>query len=198
MAGPEMTAESRAVPEAAARAVGDRLGVDWGVVQPDWWRRALGVELEHGSRLGWRTNVTGDDLEKTGRIALAHLVEFPDYYERLDRLEREADAHWAGRARPSPFRPGADGARAALCRGVLVALLTVATVLLIAILVHYLAVHFAGRSRFGVTPAAVRSAAAPARADAAPPRPPSIPAPAYPWFLDGEGRLCSVNDRDDP
>jgi Protein of unknown function (DUF5661) len=28
----------------------------------------------------------------TGRIALAHMKEFPDYYERLERMEREAEA----------------------------------------------------------------------------------------------------------
>jgi hypothetical protein len=36
------------------------------------------------------TNVTGDDPVFTGKIALAHLKEFPDYYTRLDRMEAEA------------------------------------------------------------------------------------------------------------
>jgi hypothetical protein len=39
--------------------------------------------------------VTGDDPIVTGKIALAHMKEFPDYYERLERLEREADRDWA-------------------------------------------------------------------------------------------------------
>jgi Protein of unknown function (DUF5661) len=38
--------------------------------------------------------VTNDDLTLTGKIAWAHLKEFPDYYSRLDRLEAEAKAFW--------------------------------------------------------------------------------------------------------
>lgn len=39
----------------------------------------LNIELEHGKE-NLNTNVTNDDLEKTAKIALAHLNEFPDYY----------------------------------------------------------------------------------------------------------------------
>jgi hypothetical protein len=52
----------------------------------------LDVELEHGLRSP-KTNVSGDDWNITGKIALAHLKEFPDYYTRLAVLEREAAAH---------------------------------------------------------------------------------------------------------
>jgi hypothetical protein len=47
------------------------------------------VELEHGLQDS-RTNVTDDDPAFTGKIALAHLNEFPDYYTRLERMEEEA------------------------------------------------------------------------------------------------------------
>ena len=47
-------------------------------------------ELEHGTR-DPETNVTDDDLSQTGKIALAHLKEFPDYYSQLAALEAEAD-----------------------------------------------------------------------------------------------------------
>jgi hypothetical protein len=40
------------------------------------------------------TNVTNDDPILTGKIALAHLNEFPDYYDRLETLEKEADKFW--------------------------------------------------------------------------------------------------------
>ncbi|GAH30981.1 unnamed protein product, partial [marine sediment metagenome] len=40
------------------------------------------------------TNVTDDDPLMTGKIALAHLNEFPDYYTRLDRMEKEAEDYW--------------------------------------------------------------------------------------------------------
>ena len=49
----------------------------------------LDVELEHGSR-ELSTNVTNDDEITTGKIALAHLNEFPDYYTRLQKMENQA------------------------------------------------------------------------------------------------------------
>jgi hypothetical protein len=52
----------------------------------------LGVELEHGPRSP-KTDVSGDDSIITGKIALAHLTEYPDYYTRLAVMEREAAAH---------------------------------------------------------------------------------------------------------
>jgi hypothetical protein len=52
----------------------------------------LNVELEHGSR-DHETDVSGNDPIVTGKIALAHLTEFPDYYTRLAVLEREAVDH---------------------------------------------------------------------------------------------------------
>jgi hypothetical protein len=49
----------------------------------------LDVELEHGL-VDPSTNVTGDDPILTGKIALAHLNEFADYYTRLEKMERKA------------------------------------------------------------------------------------------------------------
>ncbi len=72
-----------------ARKVGEELGVDWTRFNPDQFRRGMEVELEHGRR-DPATDVTGDDLLLTGKIALAHLNEFPDYYARLARMEEEA------------------------------------------------------------------------------------------------------------
>ena len=89
-------AEKRKISDAEARQVGKRLGIDWTTVDVEQFRRGLEVELEHGAR-DPETNVTNDDLTLTGKIAWAHLKEFRDYYTRLDRLEAEADAYWAGR-----------------------------------------------------------------------------------------------------
>ena len=79
-----------------ALQVGAALGVDWTKVDREQFRRGLEVELEHGGR-DPETNVTNDDLLLTGKIAWAHLKEFPDYYTRLDKLEAEADAYWTER-----------------------------------------------------------------------------------------------------
>lgn len=57
------------------------------------FRIGLNVELEHGRR-DPSTNVTNDDPILTGKIALAHLNEFPDYYTRLAKMEEEAKKYW--------------------------------------------------------------------------------------------------------
>ena len=74
-----------------ARHVGEQIGIDWATApfDVDQFRRGMDVELEHGLHDA-TTNVTGDDPLVTGKIALAHLNEFPDYYSRLERMEEEA------------------------------------------------------------------------------------------------------------
>jgi hypothetical protein len=77
-----------------ARRIGDSIGADWTEISLEQFRQGLAVELEHGSR-DPQIDVTGDDEILTGKIALAHLKEYPDYYDRLERLEREAKDFWA-------------------------------------------------------------------------------------------------------
>ncbi|MEH7352606.1 DUF5661 family protein [Neobacillus drentensis] len=79
--------------EAAAIAL--LLGIDFNKSKFDLDEFWMGVntELEHGKQSS-QTNVTGDDPIITGKIALAHLNEFPDYYKRLKVLEEEAKAYW--------------------------------------------------------------------------------------------------------
>jgi uncharacterized protein DUF5661 len=74
-----------------ARRIGEQIGIDWASAPFDveQYRRGMDVELEHGLH-DPGTNVTGDDPLVTGKIALAHLNEFPDYYSRLERMEEEA------------------------------------------------------------------------------------------------------------
>ncbi len=76
-----------------ARSIGTQIGVDWdaGDVDLEQFRIGLEVELEHGTR-DPLTDVTHDDRAMTGKIALAHLREIPDYYTRLAAMEREAEA----------------------------------------------------------------------------------------------------------
>jgi hypothetical protein len=74
-----------------AKAIGDRLGVDWTKTALEEFRKGLAVEMEHGSR-DPKTNVTNDDPDLTGKIAWAHLNEIPDYYTRLLKMEAEAEA----------------------------------------------------------------------------------------------------------
>jgi hypothetical protein len=81
-----------------AREIGERIGIDWerSDFDVEQFRMGLGVELEHGRRDA-ATNVTEDDADVTGKIARAHLNEFPDYYTRLQKMEAEAERDWAAR-----------------------------------------------------------------------------------------------------
>ena len=74
---------------AEARQIGEALGVDWTRFDVQQYRMGLDVELEHGVR-DPATNVTNDDPMLTGKIALAHLKEFADYYTRLSKMEEMA------------------------------------------------------------------------------------------------------------
>jgi hypothetical protein len=76
-----------------ARLIGEQLGVDWAASPFDveQFRMGLEEELEHGRRDA-ATDVTGDDPIMTGKVALAHLNEIPDYCTRLARMEAEAKA----------------------------------------------------------------------------------------------------------
>ncbi len=76
-----------------AKAIGEKLGLKWDKFDVDQFRRGMDVELEHGSRDSL-TNVTNSDPLITGKIALAHLNEFPDYYDRLEKMEKEAEEFW--------------------------------------------------------------------------------------------------------
>ena len=69
--------------------IGESLGVDWSKFDVEQFRMGLDVELEHGIS-DLQTNVTNDNEMITGKIALAHLNEFPDYYTRLGKMEKEA------------------------------------------------------------------------------------------------------------
>lgn len=76
-----------------AKRVGEMLSIKWDKFDVEQFRMGMDVELEHGFR-DINTNVTNDDPIMTGKIALAHLNEFPDYYTRLGKMEKEADEYW--------------------------------------------------------------------------------------------------------
>lgn len=73
-----------------AKKLGDLMKVDWKKIDLEQFRMGLEVELEHGL-VDKATNVTDDDKFITGKIALAHLHEIPDYYTRLAKMEAEAE-----------------------------------------------------------------------------------------------------------
>jgi hypothetical protein len=84
-------AEAKSFSADEARRIGEQIGIDWGSAPFDveQFRSGMDVELEHGLH-DPETNVTNDDAVTTGKIALAHLNEFPDYYTRLEKMEEDA------------------------------------------------------------------------------------------------------------
>ena len=76
-----------------AKKIGEQLGIKWDKFDVEQFRQGMDVELEHGLR-DQVTNVTSNDSLTTGKIALAHLSEFPDYYTRLKNMEKEAEDFW--------------------------------------------------------------------------------------------------------
>ncbi|MBZ0204259.1 MAG: hypothetical protein K8I03_14685 [Ignavibacteria bacterium] len=85
-----MAIKKRSFSEEEAKWIGSQLGMDWSKYNIEEFQMGLEVELEHGM-INPVTNVTGDDLTMTAKIALAHLNEIPDYYTRLKKMENEAE-----------------------------------------------------------------------------------------------------------
>ena len=78
---------------AQVKAIAEQLGIRWDKFDLKQFRTGLAVELEHGA-VNPKTDVTNDNPLLTGKIALAHLTEFPDYYTRLAKMEAEAKSFW--------------------------------------------------------------------------------------------------------
>jgi hypothetical protein len=71
------------------------LHVDFLVVPPrDLYVGYLVEAEEHGPGRDLRTDVTHDDPLVALKIALAHMMEAPDYYVRLKFMEQELKAAW--------------------------------------------------------------------------------------------------------
>ncbi len=79
--------------EEQAKEVGKKLGIKWDKFDVEQFRHGMDVELEHG-KVDSNTNVSDDDPLITGKITLAHLNEFSDYYDRLDDMEEEGEKFW--------------------------------------------------------------------------------------------------------
>jgi hypothetical protein len=89
----KQTAQEKHIPPditvAIAEETGTKIGIKWegSPFDVEQFKNGMIVELEHGL-VDAKTNVTNDDLEMTGKIALAHLKERADYYKKLDAMEK--------------------------------------------------------------------------------------------------------------
>ena len=98
---PEVTAVR--VTWAQAKKVHKKLRLNPEAVSYATLLQAMTVELEHGSLYGPIGNVTHDNLVTTARVALVHIMEYRDYYDRLATMEAEAKAYWDARAQSVDF-----------------------------------------------------------------------------------------------
>ena len=55
------------------------LNIKFDKFTPEELLEGINIEMEHG-KVNEKTNVTDDNLILTAKIALAHLNEFPNYY----------------------------------------------------------------------------------------------------------------------
>jgi len=76
-----------------AKKIGEQLEIKWDKFDVEQFKMGMDVELEHGT-VDLNTNVTDDNPLMTGKIALAHLNEFSDYYTRLEEMEKNAEEFW--------------------------------------------------------------------------------------------------------
>lgn len=83
-----------------AKQIGNKLGVNFQVYPLKNFQYGMQIELEHGFKCGRICNITDNNLLKTGKIVLAHILEYPDYYERLEKLEKQAELYWKNKPKP--------------------------------------------------------------------------------------------------
>jgi hypothetical protein len=98
------------VTDKEAEQMAKKVGLDLTKYPLDLWKFAMQVELEHGT-VDSRTNVTNNDLLMTAKIALAHIIEIPDYYQRLKIMEQDAEAFWEKKERPNLLTTPSGGKR---------------------------------------------------------------------------------------
>ena len=76
-----------------SKKIGDNLDINWDEVDLNEFTKGVNIEFEHGTKFP-ETNVTNNDKQMTGKVAWAHLKEFPDYFTRLEKLEKKAREYW--------------------------------------------------------------------------------------------------------
>ena len=79
-----------------AKRVGESLYIDWDQVDLEKFRQGLMGDPEQ-SALDPETGLAYDGVLLTGKVVLAHIQEFPDYFTRLAKLEEEVNDYQARR-----------------------------------------------------------------------------------------------------
>lgn len=80
-----------------------KFNINLDIIGLDQWFYGLNVELEHGNKFGKITNLTNNNKNATSKIVIAHLLEDPFYYHRLNKMEKESNKYWKNKNKPYIF-----------------------------------------------------------------------------------------------
>jgi hypothetical protein len=84
------------ISKAQAKRVGESLHIDWEQVDLEEFRQGL-MGNHKPAAIDPETGLAYEDVLLTGKVVLAHMEEFPDYFTRLAKLKEEVDEYQAGR-----------------------------------------------------------------------------------------------------
>jgi len=87
----------------SASKLAKKYNINLDIISMDEWHYGLNVELEHGSKISKLTNVTKNNIDTTALIVISHLLESPNYYKYLKKMEEKMDKYWSTRNKPNIF-----------------------------------------------------------------------------------------------
>jgi len=85
--------------------VGDIIGINWQKVSKKDFETGIKLEMVHGN-IDCKTTVHCNNLVLIGKLVAANMVKYPDYYERLEQLYKEATLYWQQNPVPNIFTGG--------------------------------------------------------------------------------------------
>jgi len=77
-----------------AKRIGDSLYLDWDQIDLEQFRQGLMGNRQRGA-MNPEMGLIYDAVLHTGKVVLAHMQEFPDYFTRLAKLKAEVDIYQA-------------------------------------------------------------------------------------------------------
>jgi hypothetical protein len=87
-----------------AIALAKKYNINLNIIDINFFHYGLNVEREHGSLFKLPiVNITNDDPDMTVKIVIAHIFEDPHYYQRLKKMENDAEKYWSSRKKPNIF-----------------------------------------------------------------------------------------------
>ena len=79
-----------------AKRIGDSLYIDWNQIDLEQFRQGL-IGNQRRAAMDSETGLIDDGVVLSGKIVLAHMQKFPDYFSRLEKLRAEANDYQSKR-----------------------------------------------------------------------------------------------------